>query len=68
MKENLISEDKNPSNQFKDNLEQLLREGARKLLMQALENEVAEYLFSITSASLCLTVSALSIRPHLLLL
>lgn len=42
MKENLIFEDKNPSDQFKDHLEQILREGARKLLMQAIENEVAE--------------------------
>jgi hypothetical protein len=29
MKENLILEDKNPSNQLKDCLEQILREGAK---------------------------------------
>jgi putative transposase len=47
MKENLILEDKNPSNQYKDYLEQILREGAKKLLMQAIENEVAEYIESL---------------------
>ena len=49
MKENLIFEDKNPSDQFKDHLEQILREGARKLLLQTIENEVAEYIESFKS-------------------
>jgi putative transposase len=49
MKNNLIFEDKNPSHQFKDHLEQILREGARKLLIQAIENEVTEYIESFKS-------------------
>ena len=44
MKKNLIFEEKNPSNQFKNHLEQILREGAKKLLMQAVEIEVDEYI------------------------
>jgi putative transposase len=45
MKENLILEDKNrSSNEFKNSLEEILREGARKLLLQAIENEVIEYI------------------------
>lgn len=44
MKENLILEDKNPSNPFKDDLEAILREGAKKLLIQAVEIEIAEYI------------------------
>ena len=49
MKENLIFEDKNLSDQFKDHLEQILREGARTLLLQAIENEVTEYIESFKS-------------------
>ncbi|MBS4168643.1 IS256 family transposase [Parachlamydia sp. AcF125] len=49
MKEDLIFENKNPPHPFKDNLEQILREGAKKLLMQAVENEVAEYIESLKS-------------------
>lgn len=45
MKENLILEDKNrPSSEFKNSLEEILREGARRLLEQAIENEVMEYI------------------------
>lgn len=45
MKENLILEDKNrPSNEFKNSLEEVLKEGARRLLSQAIENEVKEYI------------------------
>ena len=44
MQENLIFEDKNPSNQFRDHLEAILREGAKKLLIQAVEIEIAEYI------------------------
>lgn len=45
MKENLILEDKNrPSSEFKNSLEEVLREGARRLLSQAIENEVKEYI------------------------
>ena len=45
MKENLILEDKNRSlNEFKSSLEEVLREGARRLLSQAIENEVKEYI------------------------
>lgn len=43
MKENVILEDKSL---FKDYLEEILREGARKLLKQAIENEVNEYIES----------------------
>jgi putative transposase len=46
MKENAIFEDKNPSDLFQNNLEQILKEGAKKLLMQAIENEVREYIES----------------------
>ncbi len=49
MKENVIFEDKNPSNQFKNNLEQILKEGAKKLLIQAIENEITEYIESFKS-------------------
>ncbi len=45
MKENLILEDKNrPSTEFKNSLEEVLREGARKLLEQAIENEIQDYI------------------------
>lgn len=45
MKENLILKDKNRhSNEFKNSLEEVLREGARRLLSQAIENEVQEYI------------------------
>lgn len=50
MKENLILQDKNrSSNEFKNSLEGILREGARKLLLQAVENEVAEYIENFKS-------------------
>jgi len=40
-----ISEDKNhANNQFQSALEETLKEGARKLLQQAIEMEVAEYI------------------------
>ena len=45
MKKNLILEDKNrSSNEFKNYLEKILREEARKLLEQAIENEMKEYI------------------------
>jgi transposase-like protein len=45
MKENIISQEKNhPSNVFNNALEETLREGARKLLQQAIECEVDEYI------------------------
>jgi len=45
MNKNVISQDKNElSNEFKNSLEEILKEGACKLLKQAIENEVNEYL------------------------
>jgi len=44
MKENLISLEKHPVESFKDVLEETLKEGARRLLQQAIENEVEEYI------------------------
>ena len=44
MKKDLIFETKNPSKPFNTVLEETLREGAQKLLQQAIENEVQEFL------------------------
>ena len=44
MKKDLIFEEIDPSEQFKTALEETLREGARRLLQQAVENEVQEFL------------------------
>ena len=45
MKENIISQENNhPSNSFNNILEETLREGARRLLQQAIECEVDEYI------------------------
>ena len=44
MKKDLISEKIGPSEQFKRALEGTLREGAQRLLQQAIENEVEEFL------------------------
>ena len=44
MKKDLIFEKIDPSEQFKTALEETLREGARRLLQQAVENEVQEFL------------------------
>ncbi|CUI16884.1 putative transposase remnant [Candidatus Protochlamydia naegleriophila] len=45
MKEILILEDKNRSSiAFKNSLEELLREGTRRLLEQAIENEIQRYI------------------------
>ena len=44
MKKDLIFEKIDPSEQFKTALEETLREGARRLLQQAIENEVQEFL------------------------
>jgi transposase-like protein len=49
MKEHVIFEDKNPFNPFNNNLEQILKEGAKRLLIQAIENEVNEYIESFKS-------------------
>jgi putative transposase len=46
MQKDLIFREKNPSEQFNSVLEQTLREGARRLLQQAIENEVQEFLDS----------------------
>ena len=47
MKNDLIFEDINrPSGDFKNSLEQILREGARKLLQEAIEQEVREFINS----------------------
>jgi putative transposase len=46
MQKDLIFRKKNPSEQFNSVLEQTLREGARRLLQQAIENEVQEFLDS----------------------
>ncbi len=48
MKDDVISLDKfHATNEMKSFLEQTLREGARLLLQQAIENEVNEYLESM---------------------
>ncbi|MBS0628427.1 MAG: hypothetical protein JSS09_09485 [Verrucomicrobia bacterium] len=45
MKESIILQENNhPSNAFNNALEETLREGARKLLQQAIEHQVNEYL------------------------
>lgn len=46
MRKHLISEDKNHQQPkaFENPLEEILREGARRLLQEAIENEVEEYL------------------------
>jgi hypothetical protein len=49
MKETLILEDKNrASSEFNNSLEEVLGEGARRLLSQAIENEVKEYFDCLT--------------------
>ncbi len=42
--DNIIQENNHPSNAFNNALEETLREGARRLLQQAIENEVKEYI------------------------
>lgn len=44
MKKDLIFQRKDPSEHFKNALEEALREGAQRLLQQAIENEVQEFL------------------------
>lgn len=62
MKDFLFSNEKNPqTNNQIDPLEEILREGARKLLQQAIENEVKEYLASCKT-ELCNSSSSLVVR------